>query len=77
MYYYRDVDRKEIDLLLWEGGKLYPIEIKKGAIPAHADKNFDVLHKFDVDVQPGLILCMSKELVPYSDKAWLCPVSVI
>lgn len=77
LYYYRDVDRKEIDLLLLEGTKLYPIEIKKGTIPAHADKNFDVLRKFDADVQPGLILCMSKELVPYSNKAWLCPVSVI
>ena len=77
LYYYRDVDRREIDLLLWEEGKLYPIEIKKGAIPAHADKNFGALQIFGADVQPGLILCMSKELVPYSAGAWLCPVSVL
>lgn len=77
LYYYRDVDRREIDLLLWEGKKLYPIEIKKGAIPAHADKNFGVLRKFDADVQTGLILCMSQELVPYSSEAWLCPVTVL
>ena len=77
LYYYREVDRREIDLLLWEGEKLYPIEIKKGAIPAHADKNFGVLRKFDADVQPGLILCMSKELVPYSAEAWLCPVTAL
>ena len=77
LYYYRDVDRREINLLLWEGRKLYPIEIKKGAIPAQADKNFGVLQKFDADVQRGLILCISKELVPYNEKAWLCPVSVL
>lgn len=77
LYYYRDVDRREIDLLLWEEKKLYPIEIKKSAIPAHADKNFGVLRKFDADVQTGLILCMSKELVPYSDEAWLCPVTIL
>ncbi|MBR1552981.1 MAG: ATP-binding protein [Schwartzia sp.] len=77
LYYYRDMDRREIDLLLWEGKKLYPVEIKKGAIPAHADKNFGVLRKFDADVQPGLILCISQELVPYSAEAWLCPVTVL
>ena len=77
LYYYRDVDRREIDLLMWEGNSLYPIEIKKGAIPAHADKNFSVLRKFDADVQKGLILCMSKELVPYSAESWLCPVTVL
>ena len=77
LYYYRDSDRKEIDLLLWEGEKLYPVEIKKGAVPAHADKNFGVLKRFKADVQPGLILCMSRELVPYSAGAWLCPVSVL
>lgn len=77
LYYYRDVDRREIDLLMWEGNRLYPIEIKKGAIPAHADKNFSVLRKFDADVQKGLILCMSKELVPYSAESWLCPVTVL
>ena len=60
-----------------EGDKLYPIEIKKGKEPAHADKNFSALQKFSLDIQPGLILCMSDELVPYNRNAWYCPVSVL
>ena len=30
LFYYRDIDKKEIDLLMAEGDKLYPLEIKKG-----------------------------------------------
>ncbi len=29
LYYYRDIDKKEIDLLITIGDKIYPIEIKK------------------------------------------------
>ena len=29
LFYYRDIDKKEIDLLYIEGKSLYPIEIKK------------------------------------------------
>ena len=77
LYYYRDIDKKEIDLLMIEGDKLYPIEIKKGKEPTHADRNFSVLQKFPMDIQPGLILCMSDDLIPYNRNAWYCPVSVL
>ena len=33
LYYYRDKDAREIDLLLEQDGKLFPIEIKKMAAP--------------------------------------------
>ena len=46
LFYYRDIDKKEIDLLIAEGEKLYPIEIKKGKEPAKPDKNFGVLRQF-------------------------------
>lgn len=77
LYYYRDVDHKEVDLLLIEGDKLYPMEIKKAKAPVHADKNFAVLQKLGLKVQPGLIICMNDELLPYSREAWYCPVSIL
>ena len=77
LYYYRDVDRKEVDLLIVEGGKLYPIEIKKAKNPNHADKNFSVLSKLGLEVQPGLIMCMNDELIPYNRDCWYCPVSLL
>ena len=33
IYYYRDKDKKEIDLIIEKNGKIYPIEIKKTANP--------------------------------------------
>ena len=77
LYYYRDIDKREIDLLIEKGDKLYPIEVKKAKNPAHADKNFDVLKVFNKQIEPGIILCMSDELIPYSRKAWFCPISLL
>ena len=77
LYYYRDIDKKEIDLLVVEGDKVYPIEIKKGKEPSNPDKNFSVLQKLKLDVQPGIILCMSDELIPYNRETWYCPISVL
>lgn len=77
LFYYRDIDKREIDLLIVEGDKMYPIEIKKSKAPDKPDKNFNVLHQFKLDVQPGIILCMSDELIPYNRESWYCPVSVL
>ena len=75
LYYYRDIDGKEIDLLFVEGDRIYPVEIKKAKMPDHADKNFSVLNKLKMDVQPGVILCMADEMLPYSRDAWYFPVA--
>lgn len=77
LYYYRDIDKKEIDLLIERGDKLYPIEVKKAKSPVHADKNFVALKAFKKQVEQGIILCMSDELVAYSKNAWLCPIALI
>ena len=79
LFYYRDVDGREIDLLVVEGNKLYPVEIKKAKEPAHADRHFKVLDKLKgpLEVQPGIILCMSDELIPYSRSAWYCPIEAL
>lgn len=77
LYYYRDIDRKEIDLLVVEGTSIYPMEIKKGKEPGNADKNFAVLDKLKMDIKPGLILCMSDEIIPYNKETWYCPIAYL
>ncbi len=77
LFYYRDIDKKEVDLLIVEGDKVYPIEIKKAKNPADGDKNFPVLKKLNLEILPGLIICASDELFPLSRDAWLCPVTMI
>ena len=77
LYYYRDIDKKEIDLLIVDAENIYPIEIKKNKSPNHADKNFEVLNKFKMNVKPGLIICLSDELIPYNRNCWYCPISLV
>lgn len=75
--YYRDVDQREIDLLMQGPSSLYPIEIKKGKNPVAGSKNFDVLNRFGLKVHSGLILCGAEELFPVNRSAWYCPIGLI
>ena len=59
------------------GNDIYPIEIKKSKNPDHPDKNFGVLKKLNMNVKPGVVLCMSDEVIPYNRDCWLCPVTLI
>ena len=56
---------------------IYPIELKKNKTPNHPDKNFHVLQKFNLNINPELIICLSDELIPYNKNCWYCPVSLI
>ena len=77
MFYYRDIDQREIDLLIEEGQSLYPVEIKKAKNPAVSQRNLKVLDKSEKEVKPAIILCMTDKFVPLSSNVWLCPVGVI
>ena len=77
LYYYRDKDQKEIDLIYVEGDVLYPIEIKKGISPSNPDKHFEVLKNYSSNVSTGLVICMSSKLQPINKNCWLVPVEYI
>lgn len=56
LYYYRDKDAREIDLILERDGKLFPIEIKKMASPPKKlTKVFDLIDKSPL--QRGVLSC--------------------
>lgn len=75
LFYYRDKDRKEVDLLLVKPGKIYPIEIKKGiSIGKRAVKNFGVLEKYGMDIQPGLIIDSCEKISPLDENTFFYPV---
>lgn len=77
LYYYRDFEKKEIDLLFIDNNDIYPIEIKKNKSPNHPDKNFSCLKKFNLNIKPGIIICLSNELIPYNKECYYCPISLI
>lgn len=76
--YYRDNNGVEIDLILLENGKLYPIEIKKSADPGKsALKNFSVLDKLPEEISEGAVICMTPLVIPLDTKNKLVPVRCI
>lgn len=77
LYYYRDSNQREIDLLIERDGKLYPIEIKLSADPSHANKNFSVLAPEDSRIPYYGVICPTQTLSPISEKVWRIPASLI
>ncbi len=76
--YYRDNNGKEIDLIIVENGKLYPVEIKKSADPGKsALKNFSVLNSLTNEIGSGAIVCMTPMVIPLDEKNKLVPVKCI
>lgn len=77
LYYYRDIDHKEIDLVILGPNSIYPLEVKKSSDPNNADKNFNALSKFGLEVRPGIVLCLSDEVKPLNRSCYLVPVTSI
>jgi predicted AAA+ superfamily ATPase len=78
IYYYRDKDKREIDIILEENGKLYPLEIKQKTNPNAADiKSFSVLSQFNKEIAPGGVLCLAKEYYPLGNRDFVIPISFI
>lgn len=77
MFYYRDKDQKEIDLIYTERDKVYPIEIKAGIAPQNPTKNFSCLNKYKLNVQPGLVIDSSSRIRAINEEAYCYPVSKI
>lgn len=78
LYYYRDKDTKEIDLIVEGNGKLYPIEIKKTATPdSRLIKVFDVINKSPLVRGTGAILCTSSKLSAFNRDNLIVPIWMI
>ena len=90
VFYYRDKDQKEIDLLLYRDGTLCPIEIRKAASPGKAAiKNFHILNpvqepekfgamnKLKTEIGQGSVICMARELLPIDETNWYVLVWMI
>ena len=79
LYFYRDKDKKEIDLIIEEAEKIYPIEIKMSASPnKEMAKNFSVLkRKVDKEIGTGVIICQYDNKVYLSEDILVLPIEYI
>ena len=77
IYYYRDIDKKEVDILLVKNGALYPVEIKKGIAPSKPTKNFNVLAKYNMPIKQGMVIDNAEKIRVLNDDAFILPVSLL
>lgn len=77
LFYYRDIDQKEVDLLYVTADSIYPIEIKKGISPTKPTKNFNVLLKYNKNVNVGLVIDTCDRIRPINEKAYSIPVYLL
>lgn len=76
--YYRDNNNKEIDLMILDNGKAYPVEIKKSANPGKsAIKHFGVLEAMGLDAGEGAVVCMTPMILPIDEKNKCIPIGCI
>lgn len=79
LFYYRDKDKNEIDLVIAEGDTLYPVEIKTTSDPVKSMiKSFRCLDGISGKrVGTGAIVCLTKERLPLTDNVWVLPAGMI
>jgi predicted AAA+ superfamily ATPase len=93
LYFYRDSNKKEIDVILHQNNTVYPIEIKKSAAPKDAVKNFSVLKPIEnepseedrfsgaahlkTDIGTGAVICLASDVLPIDNKNWYIPAWLV
>jgi len=78
LWYYRDKDSQEIDMVIEQDGVLHPIEIKKSVKPeSKMISAFGVLDKGSVPRGKGAILCMRPELSAVDSENYIVPIWMI
>ncbi len=78
IYYYRDKDKREIDLIIYENNTLCPVEIKKSSNPGRdAVKQFAVLEKTGLEVGEGSVVCLTDDVLPVDSRNWYVPAWLI
>lgn len=79
IFYYRDKDKHEIDLVIEDGRMLYPVEIKKGAtIRKDWARGFKYLSKVtDHTVARGTVVSLVDRPMPVTENAIAVPLNYV
>ena len=79
LYFYRDKDKHEIDLIIEKDGILYPVEIKKSSRPTmDMARHFSVLSKIPGKTSGnGCILCQCEKKMHLSDNIVALPIEYL
>lgn len=78
MWYYRDKDCNEVDMVIESDGELHPIEIKRSVNPpSELVGAFSILDKGSVTRGKGAVICMRPELSAINSDNYIVPIWMI
>ena len=78
LYFYRDRDAREIDVILEGDGKLCPLEIKKTATPdRRLTRAFEAVNKSPLRLGVGAVLCMAEKFSAFDSDNLIVPIWMI
>ncbi len=79
LFFFRNKDQKEVDLLIETEDGFYPVEFKKSSTPKVDDvKHFSTLERQNVKLKKGVVVCCCSEIMPLPNKNVLCiPANLI
>ena len=78
IWYYRDKDSNEFDIVIESDGVLHPLDIKRAANPgSELAGAFTILDKASVPRGKGALLCMRPELSAINSQNFIVPIWMI
>lgn len=78
LWYYRDSNSNEIDMVIESDGMLYPLEIKRSVKPgSELLTAFILLDKASVPRGNGAILCMCPKFFALNSENYIIPIWII
>lgn len=80
LYFFRNTDGQEVDLVFYRDGKLFPVEIKKTSSPNPKDiKHFKTLSSFfpSLEIAEGGVICNTDQLLPIGQNVKIIPFNLI
>ena len=79
LYFFRDAKgTAEVDFLLIQNGKIYPMEVKRNSNPSLADlKAVNRIPTGTAIMQPGIVLCTAREMLGLGKGNYAFPISAM
>jgi len=79
IYYYRDKEKREIDIIIEEGGSLFPIEIKATTNPNKSMmSNFETVSRIiKKEFSNVALICMYDKIIKFSDKCFAINIDMV
>lgn len=78
LWYYRDKEMHEIDMMIESDGMLHPLEVKRSVNPGNGLIGaFDILNRGSVPKGKGALLCMRSTLSAVNSDNYIIPIWMI